>query len=397
MRTRAILSFGNFFASAHFFLIIYILAPYLATFMPAAQTGLVISFGAVITLCVFPFLPSLVGRFGPQKLATGLAISESIILLWLALSPSPVAAVLLVAFACSISPLLAYQLDLLLEATVKKESETGRIRTAFLTAGNTALLVTPLIIGTLLDGTNRYDRIFLVAALSLIPFIVLMLAQRLPQGHIPHGHDVRAACICVAKDRDLSAIAASMLILQLFYHLAPLYIPLYLHTVIGIPWSELGWVFALMLVPFVLVEYPAGVLADTKLGDRTLLLIGFVVTGLSFALIGLIRTSTPILVILGVLLATRIGAALVEAMVEGHFFRRVSEKDTNTVSVFRMMRPVGALIAPLTGSILLTLTNYQTFFAVTGVIVAVAGVVTASGVRSFRPVRDAAHADINRT
>lgn len=397
MRTRAVLSFGNFFASAHFFLIIYILAPYLATFIPGSNTGLVVSLGAVITLGAFPFVPRMVAKYGAQVLSIVLACLEASVLLWLALMPSPVAAVLLAALACAISPLLAYQLDILLEATVENEGATGRIRTAFLTAGNVALLIVPLIIGLLLDGADRYDRVFFVAALTLVPFILLMLVKRLPRGTAPHLHNVKDACLCVFNDTDLRAIAGSMAVLQLFYHLAPLYIPLYLHTVIGLPWSELGWIFAVMLIPFVLVEYPAGILADTKLGDRTLLIAGFIIMGLSFTLIGLITVSTPIIVILLILLGTRIGAALVEAMVEGHFFRRVSEEDTNTVSVFRMMRPTGALIAPILGSLLLIFANYDVFFALTGLLIAIAGAVAARSVRSFKPARVALHADADRT
>lgn len=397
MRARAVLSFGNFFASAHFFLIIYILAPYLATFLPASDTGLVVSLGAVVTLAVFPFVPRLVAKHGAQALSILLACLEALVLLWLALMPSPVAAVLLAALACAISPLLAYQLDILLEATVENEGTTGRIRTAFLTAGNVALLIVPLLIGLLLDGADRYDRVFFVAALSLIPFIVLMSVKRLPRGVAPQLHNVKDACLCIFSDKDLRAIAGSMAVLQLFYHLAPLYIPLYLHTVIGIPWSELGWIFAVMLVPFVLVEYPAGILADTKLGDRTLLIAGFVIMGLSFTLIGLITASTPVIVTLFILLGTRIGAALVEAMVEGHFFRRVSEEDTNTVSVFRMMRPTGALIAPILGSLILIFADYDVFFALTGLLIAIGGFVAARSVRSFKPARVALHADADRT
>jgi MFS family permease len=331
-------------------------------------------------------MPKLVQRFGSQQLALGLAAIEAFMLLSLALNPTAIAAILFAALACAASPLLAYQLDILLEATVKNEQETGRIRTAFLTAGNVALIFAPLIIGLLLDGGERYDRVFFVAFLTLLPFIVLMFGSALPRGAAPASHNVREACRCVAKDHDLRAVAASMFILQVFYHLSPFYIPLYLHTVLGIPWSELGWVFATVLIPFVLIEYPAGVLADKKLGDRTLLLAGFIITGLSFMMVGMITASTSIMLILLILLMTRVGAALVEAMVEGHFFRRVSEKDTNTVSVFRMMRPLGALTAPIIGSLFLAVSTYQMLFVCTGLMIAIIGVLVAIHVRSLKPV-----------
>lgn len=384
MRQQVILSFGNFFSSAHFFLIIYILAPYLATFMPAQSTGLVISLGALLTLCIFPYMPQLVARYGAQTLAIALASLEAFFLLWLSISPAPIAAVLFVALACAASPLIAYQLDLLLEATVRDEGSTGRVRTAFLTAGNAALLITPLLTGMLLDGGDMYGRVFLAAAVSLVPFILLMVLEPLPHGNPPRLNNVKEACLCIVNDADLRGIASAMAVLQFFYHLAPLYVPLYLHTVLGLPWSELGWIFAIMLIPFVVVEYPAGILADKVLGDRLLLIIGFIVMGLSFASILFIQASTPLYVILLILVVTRLGAALVEAMVEGHFFRRVSEEDANTVSVFRMMRPAGALIAPIVGTLLLTSFSYAFFFAATGIAVVVLGVASGLAIRDHR-------------
>lgn len=385
MRPQIVLSFGNFFAAAHFFFLMFVLAPYLATFMEAESTGIVVSLGAVVTLAAFPFMPRLVAKYSPQALAIAFASLEALFLIWLAIDPTPIAAIIFAALACATSPLLAYQLDLLLEATVEQESLTGRVRTAFLTAGNAALLITPLIMGVLMDGTDNYERVFFAAAVSLLPFILLMLTQQMPRGHVPTMTKVWDACLCLMQDKDLRAIAGAMAVLQFFYHLAPFYIPLYLHTVLGMPWDQLGWIFAVMLIPFVVLEYPAGILADTRLGDRFLLLVGFVIMGISYAAIALITASTAVWVIVAVLVATRIGAALVEAMAEGHFFRRVSEKDTNTVGVFRMMRPASALVAPLVGSLLLAVGSYGVFFGVTGAIILVAGVLTALAIRDIKP------------
>lgn len=366
MRRIGVLSLGNFFAAAHFFLIIYILAPYLATLMPAAVSGLAISLGAVITLSLFPLVPRYVRLYGPKKLGIFLAIGEMFFLVALAANPMPLLAVLLAALACANSPFIAYQLDLLLEGAVTDENATGRFRTAFLTAGNFALVLAPVVTAFLLDDSERYSLVFLVAALTLVPFIFVMSRGHFPVSALPPRTDVREACLCVMRDKDLRAIAFANLVLQIFFHLAPLYIPLYLHTVLGIPWSQLGWMFAVMLIPFILLEYPAGWLADTKLGDRRLLAAGFVIMGLSFAATGFVTDATSLGAIVAVLVLSRIGAALVEAMVESHFFRRVSAEDANTVSAFRMLRPTGALLAPIIGSILLSVGSYLSFFAITG-------------------------------
>ncbi len=378
MRTRIRLALGNFFSAAHFFLIIYIFGPYLSTLMPEQSIGFVISAGAVITLTVFPFMSRLVARFGPRRLATYGAIAEMFILLGLATAPPiPIIGMALVALAAALSPLVVYQLDLLLEATVAHEGTTVRIRTAFLTAGNLALIIAPLLVGFLLGASEQYERVFLVAAASLLPFIALFMFDHIPEGLPPRVCDIRDTAKCLIWDKDMRAIMFANLVLQLFYHTAPLYISLYLHSVIGIPWSTLGWMFMIMVLPFVLVEYPAAELSERWFGDKELMATGFVVMGIAFATIGFLGAHTELWFILAILVASRIGAALVEAMSEGHFFRRVSETDAATVSLYRMARPAAALTAPLFGSALLVLGGYTVLFAVLGITVAVLGAIAA--------------------
>lgn len=384
MHPCLVLSIGNFFGAAHFFLVIFVIAPYLALFMPEAQTGLVVSLGALITLLVFPFVPRVVRKFGAKRVAIGLAFLQAVTVSVLALSPSMVFAVLCVAIVCATSPLITYQLDLLLEAATSAEKDTGRTRTLFITAASVALVIAPLLIGFLLDGTEAYWRVFLAAAISLTPFIALLLLEKLPEGEPPHLAAVRSTCFCLWSDPDLRAAALGNGVLQFFFHLAPLYIPLYLHTVLGFPWSDLGWVFAVMLLPFVFIEYPAGWIADKWLGDKELLVTGFVIIGIAFATVGFITASTPLIVIAAILFVSRIGAALSEAMVESHFFRRVSERDANTISVFRMMRPVSALIAPLFASALLITGNYLVFFMVSGALIVALGVIVTIPLRDVR-------------
>ncbi len=384
MHPRLVLSFANFFGAAHFFLIVYVITPYLALFMPESQTGLVVSLGAVLTLCVFPFMPRFVRLYGAKRSAIVLAFIQAIAIFTLTFSPNIVFAILCIAIACALSPLIAYQLDLLLEAATNEEGSTGRIRTLFLTAGNLALIFTPLMTGFLLDGTELYSRIFLAASLSLTPFIVLLMFERLPEGEPPHLEKVRNTCLCLWSNPDMRAAALGNGVLQFFFHLAPLYIPLYLHTVLGFPWSDLGWVFAIMLLPFVFIEYPAGYIADRWLGDKELLITGFIIMGIAFGAMALVTSTTPLLLIALILFVSRIGAALAEAMVEGHFFRRVSERDANTISVFRMMRPVGALIAPLFASVLLVTGNYVAFFMISGAVIVALGILVTIPLKDIR-------------
>ena len=139
-----------------------------------------------------------------------------------------------------------------------------------------------------------------------------------------------------------------------------------------------------MLLPFLFVEYPAGWIADRWFGDKELLIAGFIIMGVALAATGLITASTPLIVIAAILFASRVGAALSEAMVESHFFRRVSERDANTISVFRMMRPVGALVAPLFASLLLITGNYVAFFMISGALIVALGIIVTIPLKDVR-------------
>lgn len=384
MRPRTVIFIGNFFFSLFIALITYILLPYVSSFMPAAYAGLVISGGALVAVILFPFMPKLVESHGAQRLVLIFATLEMFALLALATSPSPLTGILLIAVAIALQPFMAYELDILLETTVAEENTTGRVRAIFLTAWNIAALAAPLLVGALLASSDAYGHVFFAAAVALVPFIVLLTVRDLPRGVPPKLSNMRGTLVCVVRDRDLFAVTFGHLLLYMFFVWAPFYTPIYLHTELGIPWNDLGWVFSIMLLPYVLIQYPAGLLADRVFGDKELMFAGFVIAGLSFATIGLFTASTPLIVIICVLFVSRIGAALIEGMTEGHFFRRMSEKDVNAISVFRGIWPLTELTAPIIGSAILIFGNFELFFILTGGFIAVAGAVSAFLIKDFR-------------
>src|SRR6185312_6562487 len=124
----------------------------------------------------------------------------------------------------------------------------------FTTAGNCALVLSPLVVGMLLDHGDMYGRVFFAAALSILPFVLLMYSGSLPRVAPQQLRSLTDAFLTFSRSRDLRAIAFSNTILQFLFQLTPLYVSLYLHTYLGISWSSLGWILAVSLVPYVLVE-----------------------------------------------------------------------------------------------------------------------------------------------
>lgn len=384
MKPRIALSIGNFFTAGHFFLVLTVLTPYLSRYIPEAHTALVIAAGAAISLIAFPYVPPLLRRFGVKSVTLGYVALSGLTLFLLFLDPSPVLAIVFVALFSAYQPIIGYLLDLLLEATIASETETGRIRTLFLTCGNVSLVVAPVLIGLLLGAGDAYEHLFIIGALSAL-ISVAILSQVKTLAHVsPTVSHMKEVIHCLVGDRDFQAVAIAFATLQFMYNLAPFFVPLYLHNHLGIPWSELGPMFAIMLIPFVVLEYPAGYLADRFFGDRELMALGLLVTGAAFAAMAFIVPGTALFAILMVLLVTRIGAAVAEATIESHFFRRVSASDTNSVAVFRMIRPTATLVAPLVGAVILMTSSYSILFFSTGILIIIFGVASALSIKDIR-------------
>lgn len=378
------MSVGNFFFSIFSALITFILLPYLSLFIPTAYIGFVIAASAAVALSIFPFLPKLVERFGAQYIALALSFVEMLVLLALAGAPGAIASIILMILTIAVQPFLAYQFDILLEATIADTNTTGEIRALFRTAWSVAALAAPLLLGALLVNSNEYGRIFIAATAMFIPIVVLLATKRLPKGPSPKLYEMYGTLVHIWKHRDLAATTFANLLLYLFYVWMPLYTPVYLHSVLGISWADLGWIFSIMLVPYVLIEYPAGWIADRYLGDKELMLGGFIIAGGAAMTLAFVTPATPLFIILIILVVSRIGSALVEAMVEAHFFRRVSKQDIDSVSVFRAAWPMSYIIGPVIGSMILVFGNYQLFFILTGGFVALAGVITTLLIKDFK-------------
>jgi MFS family permease len=375
---------GNLFYSVGVALAFYVLLPYLTIFMTESRAGLIVALGGLGAFLLFFVLPGLFARFGAQWLTLVFATIELILLAWLASAPDRTTGIVLAILIVICTPFIAYGLDLLFEAAMPDGQKVGRLRALFLTAWNLGFLAAPLSLGLILDGTDNYARVFLAGAIALFPLAVLLSGRRLPKGETPRLVHVRDSLVAIERDRDLLAVTFAHLLLWLFYVWAPLYVPLYLHTALGFSWATLGWMFFVMLLPYVLVEYPAAWIADNVLGDKELMMVGFLIAGISLASLAFLGPHPAIFLVLLILIASRIGTALVESTTEAHFFRRVSRKDISSISIFRGVWPMAYVIAPVTASFILASSSYPMFFLVTGSTIAIAGGLAAGAIKDFK-------------
>jgi MFS-type transporter involved in bile tolerance (Atg22 family) len=118
----------------------------------------------------------------------------------------------------------------------------------------------------------------------------------------------------------------------------------------------------------VILQYPVGVLADKKLGEKEMLIFGILIMGISAGSIFFIETNS-VLVWGGMLFITRIGASMVEILRDSYFYKIIDGRDMDIISFFRTATPVGYMVATALSALLLVIMPVKFVFLLIAAIV----------------------------
>jgi hypothetical protein len=234
----------------------------------------------------------------------------------------------------------------------------------------------------LIRTSHSFEMVYLASIAAFIIFLLAMIPLYF-RFDDPSYRDVslrgmRDAFGCA----DIAPTALAHLSLRIFYALAAIYIPLHLISV-GFSWPEIGLMLGLALLPFMLATFPAGRLADSRLGEKELMVAGFIIMCGALALFSL-ELPKSFALYAGILFTTRIGAALVDIATETHFFRSVTSRDINSITLFRMLQPIAYIGGvALAGALLLILPLHTAFLVFAGLILAL-GLPAALRITDFR-------------
>lgn len=343
----------------------YINSSFLSTFMPEDVVSALYIISSAGTVIAFLFYHHVLNKLGNYKSTIMLTIIQAVLLGCLIygkdiflVGPAFVLSLIMVS-------ILGISIDIFLEDSTNS-TETGGVRGIFLTAVNAAWVIAPLLIGMLIDGGENYRLIYGAALVLIVPFAYLIKKnfRNFVDPHYSHA-TVKATAHKVFHSRDLKKIFTANLILQSFYAWMVIYTPIYLNKYIGFNWEQIGMIFTVMLLPFILVDYPLGKLADKKYGEAEIMSIGFLILGVSTIALAYID-GPHIFMWMTVLFLTRIGAATVEMMIETYFFKKVPEKDLNVLEFFRITRPTAYIITPIIATVALSTLGHQMMFVVVG-------------------------------
>ena len=255
--------------------------------------------------------------------------------------------------------------DLIIEHNTKQQNE-GEVRGTFLTFTNIALIIAPLVAGYMLSG-GEYQDIYFMGALILIPFIFLIRNFKHFEDPEYHKINIWGTLSCIRGHKNLYNIFMTQFIMRFFFSWMVIYMPIYLHMEMGFSWSAIGTMTAIILLPYALLEYPAGRIADKYLGEKELLMFGFFLGGLATIYTSFITVASFLAWTVALFLG-RAGMSLVEIMSESYFFKHVNEDDSNTIRFFRITRPVAYVIGPLLGTLIVAFMPLQYLWVVAGLI-----------------------------
>ncbi len=256
--------------------------------------------------------------------------------------------------------------DIILES-FSTDKLSGRIRGLNLTITNLGFILGPFVSTQLLEKFG-FKGIFLVQFVFISAiFIISLKGLRGMKNNFKSEITVKELLSKMLKRRNIMRIYYISLVLEFFYFAMVVYVPIYLRN-LDMSWSSIGIIFSVMLIPFVLFEYPAGMVADKWMGEKELIIVALIIMSISTGTVFFVASSS-VFVWGGILFITRIGASLIEILRDSYFYKRIDGEDVDVINFFRTARSSGFLVASLATYVLLLFVDLRYIFILIAIVV----------------------------
>ncbi len=359
IRLVSIVSFLIGFLDAFF---IYILSTYFSDVSANESVGifyLVAYSGVFVGLFFLQPLIRLIGRAHALYLSLGVSICAAAVLASVSSFSVSIGAALVLIIATNVTWVA---LDILLES-FSQDKVSGSIRGLYLTIMNAGLLAAPFLSLKTLDSFG-YGGIFLMLVIGYtIVFIISLLGFRMDNQVFQEKLRFGSTFKKMLRERNLFRIYNVSFAMEFFYAMMIVYTPLYLRS-LDFSWDDIGIIFTVMLLPFVMLQYPLGVLADRYFGEKEMLIGSIAIAAVSTALLPFLGSGSVVLWG-AVLFLTRVGIAGIEILRDAYFYKQIDGNDMNVIAFFRTARPLANIAAAVLSLLLfLFFPLWSVFFAV---------------------------------
>lgn len=351
---------ANFFFSIHFAATLYINSSFLGHFFSPSTVGWLYLLGALGNVFFLFKAEKMLNVLGSKGFLLFFTTATLVSTIGAALATTPFMAIASFLVYASVSMMIYYSFDIMLEE-VTKEKSTGTTRGIYLTITNAAIMGGPLLVALAGDNNNFKD-LYILSAYFLIPIFLLMIFSLRTKRGIERYLSLDLPIDIWLKLKNVRGVTLARTVLEFFFAIMVIFVPIYLHKEIGFTWQQIGGIFTFMLLPFVLFEWPAGELADKKYGEKEIMFSGFVILCLSVLIMPYIGGSLVTWAI--VLFVSRIGASLIEITTDSYFFKQVEPHHIGIISIYRLSRPTGLILGSGIGALSNALLHQNSIFLV---------------------------------
>lgn len=347
---RKIIYLAGFLFALPLALATYINSSFIASFVGESKVAFIYTLGSLVALLGLLISPSIFRKLSGYKFLLTITLLDATTFAILATTEKPIIAIITFILGICLNTLIIFSLDEFLKIS-SKDSNTGITRGTYIALCNMAWILAQIFSGTVI-GNSSFKTIYLINFfIMIIFFIVLALNFK----HIIEPKYDKINILKTIKkffnETNLIRSYKINFLLQFFFSWMVIYTPIYLRAHLNFTWSELGIIFAIMLIPFSLVPIHLGKYLD-KFGERKTLIYAFIL--LSFSTIILFLINSHNIFIWAILLfITRVGAASIEVAADSYFFKHIQKENEEFIGVYRNANPVAYIIGPLFASLFL--------------------------------------------
>lgn len=354
----------------HTSIVSYSNSSFMEQYVTPTGVGALFTIGSALSVFGFVFISRMLRHTGNVLLTMWLVLIEILALLTLAVTNHDATAIVAFVVFLTFNPLIYLNIDIFSETLIgDEEYDTGKKRGLTLSLISLAALAGPLTMGYLVgDNVAELNDTYLLSAgvFSLFLVIVLLKFRRFQD---PLYSEVKVVDTLQRfwQEPDLRNVLVVHFGLQMFFSWMVIYVPLYLATVVGMNWGEIGSIIAVGLFAYLVFEYPIGLIADRYIGEKEMMAVGIMLLAVTASWMSFMTTA-GVAAWMMLMFVSRTGASLVEATTESYFFKHTEGSDANVISFFRLTRPLAIVAGSLIGSMALLYLPFNLIFVVLGIV-----------------------------
>jgi MFS family permease len=360
-------SFVSFLMGFSQAVLVYVISSYFKLATGVENVGVFYAVSYIIFLIVLLNLHKFMRVLGKANVFYFALLAKLVVIVFLIFSDPSVTGILLLMLYIILGHIEWVALDVIIE-NFSVDRMSGRIRGLHLTIINAGFLFGPFVSTYVLNNMGFHGIFIFSLVFNAFVLIFGLMSFR----KVNHRFEQKLKVVDILKKvinrKNVMRIYYISFVLEFFFALMIIYTPIYLRD-LGYSWESIGIMFTVMLIPFVLVQYPAGILADKKIGEKEMLIFSLFAMALATGAIYFVGAGS-VLIWAAVLFATRIGAALIETLRDSYFFKRIDGRDVDLIDFFRTTVPVAYILAAMLSSFVLFLFPTKYIFILTALVVA---------------------------